>query len=101
MKALLVMLVLLMLQQGQPYTITAYCLQGYGASGQYVHDGMVAVDTSIIPMYSRLTIEGLPGTYTALDTGGGVIGNHVDVWMPDCQDAIDWGRRTRLVTINP
>ena len=80
-------------------TVTGYCTKGTMRSGIYTHAGAVAVDPNVIPLYSRLTIEGLPGTYQALDTGGGVRGNWVDVYFNSCADAINWGRQTRLVTV--
>lgn len=97
MALVLAALVLLMSQQGQPYTITAYCLQGTMRNGSWVHHGAIAVDPNIIPLGTQVYIEDL-GYYTAEDTGGGVIGQHVDIWMANCDDAIQWGRRIRLVT---
>lgn len=77
--------------------VTAYCLQGRSRSGEWVRSGMVATDPSVIPMYAHLTIDGLPGEYQALDTGGGVRGSHVDVWMSSCADALNWGVQYRAV----
>lgn len=93
----LILSMFLMLQQAQPYTITAYCLTGRMANGSFVHHGAIAVDPSVIPLGTTVYIEDL-GYYVAEDTGGGVIGNHIDVYMASCDDAIEWGRRTRLVT---
>jgi hypothetical protein len=49
------------------------------------HDSStVAVDPSVIPLGSRLRIEGYPDmTFIAEDTGGGVRGNHVDIFFED------------------
>lgn len=79
-------------------TVTGYCHEGRMYSGQWTHVGAVAVDRSVIPLYSFLTIEGLPGTYQALDTGGGVQGAWVDVFFASCEEAMNWGRRTHLVS---
>ena len=76
---------------------TAYCLNGRTAMGTYVRPGVVAVDPHVIQMGSRLTIEGLDGVYVAEDTGGGVIGNWVDVYFPNCSEAVQWGVQYRNV----
>ncbi len=73
--------------------VTSYCLDGRSATGEWTRPGMVAVDPRVVPLYSRMTIEGLPGEYTALDTGVGVVGNWVDVWFDSCRAALDWGVR--------
>lgn len=68
-------------------------------SGRWVYPGAVAVDPSLIPLGSRLRIEGLGGIFVAEDTGAGVHGAHIDVWMASCQDAILWGRQYREVEL--
>lgn len=82
-----------------PATITSYCLRGIGRAGVQVGPGTVAVDPDYIALWSTLTIEGLEGVYTALDTGSGVKGFHLDLWQSDCQAALEWGRQTRMVNI--
>lgn len=68
--------------------------RGITASGVRTHWGAVAVDPRVIPLGSRLVIEGLEGTiFTALDTGGGVIGRWVDVWFDTDWRAIQHGVR--------
>jgi 3D (Asp-Asp-Asp) domain-containing protein len=66
---------------------------GYGvtASGAYVRDGhTIAVDTRVIPMGSKVYIEGV-GIRTAEDTGGAIKGNRIDVYMSDLTSAIQFG----------
>ena len=82
-------------------TVTAYCDTGVMRDGSYTRPGVVAVDPSVIPLGSRLTIDGLPGIYLAADTGGGVIGSWVDVWHESCLAAREWGRQTRAVEVLP
>jgi resuscitation-promoting factor RpfB len=53
----------------------------------------VAVDPAFIPLGSQLRIAGLPGIYRAEDTGGGVQGAHVDVFLNSRVDALQFGRR--------
>jgi cystine transport system substrate-binding protein len=76
-------------------TATGYCLKGTTATGLPVGPGIVAVDPSVIPLGTRMTIPGY-GEGVAADTGNGVSGAHIDVWMSSCQDAASF---TRTVTI--
>jgi 3D (Asp-Asp-Asp) domain-containing protein/peptidoglycan hydrolase CwlO-like protein len=76
-------------------TATGYCLKGTTATGLPVGPGIVAVDPSVIPLGTRMSIPGY-GEGVAADTGGGVSGAHIDVWMASCSDAASF---TRTVTI--
>lgn len=58
----------------------------------------VAVDPSIIPLGTRLYVEGY-GEAIASDTGGAIKGNIIDVHFPTNTQAEQWGRRTVKVTI--
>lgn len=43
----------------------------------------VATDKRVIPMHTQLVIEGYEDTvFVARDTGGGVKGNHIDIFVP-------------------
>ena len=76
---------------------TAYCLGGTTASGMPVGHGIIAVDPSVIRLGSRVHVSGY-GDAIAADTGGAIVGNRIDVWLP-CGDAYAWGRRTVTVTV--
>lgn len=66
--------------------------RGITKSGEKTHWGVVAVDPNVIPLGSRLVIEGMEGTvFRALDTGGGIKGRRVDVWFSTDGDAIQHG----------
>ena len=65
---------------------TGYCLTGKTATGLPVGPGIVAVDPSVIPLGTRMTIPGY-GEGVAADVGGGVNGAHIDVWVASCSDA--------------
>ncbi len=69
---------------------------GITASGARVRPGTVAVDPAVIPLGSKLRIDGLPGVYRAEDTGGGVRGAHVDVFMDSRGAALEFGRRASV-----
>ncbi len=58
----------------------------------------VAVDPSVIPLGSRIYIEGL-GERIAEDVGGGVKGNHIDVYLGTLPQAFDFGVRRGRVTL--
>jgi 3D (Asp-Asp-Asp) domain-containing protein len=68
------------------FFVTGYVLRGYTATGTYVHPGTCAVDPRVIPLGSYITIAGL-GTCHAEDTGGAIIGYHIDVWVPTVAQA--------------
>lgn len=61
--------------------VTGYLWTGQRtATGIWPRWGVVAVDPRVIPLGSHLTISGMRGVFTAADTGGAVIGAHVDVF---------------------
>lgn len=53
---------------------------------------VIAVDPSVIPLGSKVEIEGL-GVYTAGDTGSAINGNIIDIHYPTVSEALSWGRR--------
>ncbi len=92
------------------FRVTAYSdsvrngTDGHGItkSGERTRWGVVAVDPGVIPLGSRLLIEGMGETeFTALDTGGGVRGRWVDVWFETDSEAIQHGVRESEVYLVP
>src|SRR5262245_26887938 len=75
---------------------TGYCLKGTTATGLPVGWGVAAVDPSVIPLGTHLSIPGY-GAAVAADTGGSVVGARIALWFPTCAQAGGWG--TRSVTI--
>lgn len=85
--------------------LTAYCGEKYKhicgngtgltASGIPVTPGMVAVDPDVIPLGSRVFINGVE--YLAADTGEAIKGNRIDVAMETHQEADVFGRQTAEV----
>ena len=59
---------------------------------------VIAVDPSVIPLGTRVYVEGY-GEAIAGDTGGSIKGNNIDVHVPTKSDAKSWGRKTVKVTI--
>jgi 3D (Asp-Asp-Asp) domain-containing protein len=83
------------------FKATAYCLQGRTASGGGVRRGIVAADTRVLPLGTRIqmTAGAYSGTYTVADTGGVVKGRILDVWVPSCSEAMRFGRKTVMVSV--
>lgn len=68
------------------------------ATGAVVRRGIVAVDPRIIPLGTKLYVEGY-GEAAALDTGGAIKGNRIDLYMDSTEDAANWGVRTVIVYV--
>jgi peptidoglycan DL-endopeptidase CwlO len=78
---------------------TAYSLPGYTSSGLHTGWGVVAVDPSVIPLGTHMTIPGY-GEAVAADTGTAIIGDRLDLWFPTLAMAQAWGRRTVTITLH-
>lgn len=76
---------------------TCYDLPGRTATGMPVGPGVVAVDPSVIPLGTRLSVPGY-GNGVAADVGSGIRGAAIDLWMPQAE-CMAWGRRTVTITI--
>ncbi|GAA0608996.1 ubiquitin-like domain-containing protein [Virgibacillus siamensis] len=82
-------------------TVTAYSADCGGCSGVTAtgidlnanpNKKVVAVDPNVIPLGTRVWVEGY-GYAVAADVGGGVNGHHVDVHVPSKADAHAFGTR--------
>ncbi len=72
---------------------------GYGitSTGQVAQQGLsIAVDPSVIPYGTPVYIPGI-GVRIADDTGGAIIGNHIDVFYNNQQTAMDFGLKQGVV----
>ena len=78
---------------------TAYCLDGSTATGVPTGPGVVAVDPSVIPLGTRMSVPGY-GEGVAADTGSAVKGRTIDVWLESCEDALAWGQKTVNITLH-
>lgn len=64
----------------------------YTASGAEAQDyHTIAVDPNVIPLGAWVEIDG--HQYHAEDVGGGVNGNHIDVYFDSHDDAVAFGRQ--------
>jgi peptidoglycan DL-endopeptidase CwlO len=77
---------------------TGYALGGSTATGLSVGWGVVAVDPSVIPLGTRMSIPGY-GEGVAADVGSGISGAMIDLWFPSDSDARAWGRRAVTITL--
>lgn len=68
------------------------------ATGTGVYRGIVAVDPRVIPLGTRLYIEGY-GPAIAADTGGAIRGNRIDLGFGSRAEALQFGRRSVVVHI--
>jgi len=66
------------------------------ATGTYARRGTIAVDPRVIPLGTRLYVEGY-GYGVAEDTGGAIKGDKIDVFFETDAEAYRWGvRRVKL-----
>ncbi len=98
------------------FTCTAYCTcqkccgqfspevtgrEAHTATGTIPTQGRtIAVDPSVIPYGSHVSIEGM-GTYVAEDCGGGVKRDHIDIYFDTHEAAVAFGTKRLYVTIEP
>ena len=88
-------------ENGQIWTLqaTAYTHTGNPTfTGVYPHVGTIAVDPALIPLGSKMWVEGY-GFGIAQDTGGAVKGEVIDLFMETKQECWQWGRRKVQVYI--
>lgn len=96
-------------QSGKQLTVeaTAYTASCEGCSGVTAtgvdlkanpNQKVIAVDPSVIPLGSKVYVEGY-GEAIAADTGGAIKGNKIDVFVPAQADAKQWGRKTVNITV--
>lgn len=79
-------------------TVTAYCpcekccgqwSNGITATGTTAQPGVIAVDPSVIPLGSKVVIDG--AEYSAEDTGGAIKGYRIDLYMDSHSAALEYG----------
>src|ERR1051325_11516710 len=78
------------------FDATAYSVTGTTASGMQTRRGIVAADPTVLPLGSRIRVHGAgaySGVYTVTDTGPGVNGREIDIFIPDGAEAVRFGRR--------
>jgi 3D (Asp-Asp-Asp) domain-containing protein len=88
-------------QTGKTLTVvaTAYTIRGTTATGIPTGPGIVAVDPTVIPLGTRMTIPGY-GEAVAADTGGAIKGLRIDVWVATAAEAAQWQWQTVTITLH-
>jgi cystine transport system substrate-binding protein len=86
---------------GRTLTVSAtgYSLGGATATGLPVGWGVAAVDPSVIPLGTHMSVPGY-GEAVAADTGGAIVGATIDLWFPTTAQAMAWGRRVVTITLH-
>jgi 3D (Asp-Asp-Asp) domain-containing protein len=78
-------------------TATAYCHNGKTEFGMRARMGIIAADPLVLPIGSVVRIQATnrsySGTYTVMDTGAGVKGRTIDIFMASCAKAKKFGRQ--------
>ena len=78
---------------------TAYTHTGNKtATGIYPYVGVIAVDPKVIPLGTKVHVEGY-GNAIAADTGGVIKGNIIDVFFNSRSECMNWGRKMVKVRI--
>jgi len=81
------------------FEATAYTWTGNRTvTGTWPSRGTIAVDPAIIPLGTKLYIEGY-GEGVAEDTGGAIRGHIIDLYMESEDECWAWGRRIVTVRI--
>ena len=77
------------------FVATAYCIKGITRSGVRVRRGIVAADPSRIPLGSVIQVRAgsYSGIYRVLDTGSAIKGEIIDIYVPDYNEAVRFGRK--------
>jgi 3D (Asp-Asp-Asp) domain-containing protein/peptidoglycan hydrolase CwlO-like protein len=80
-------------------TATGYAIRGVTATGLPAGWGVAAVDPTLIPLGTHMTVPGY-GDAVAADIGSGITGAEIDLWFPSVAEANAWGRRTVTIVLH-
>lgn len=87
-------------EYSKKFTVKAYSYTGGGrtASGKPAEVGRIAVDRNVIPLGTKVYVEGY-GFAEAADTGGNIKGNTIDVYFNSISQCRKWGVKNVTVYI--
>lgn len=87
-------------EYSRKFTVKAYSYTGGGrtASGKPAAVGRIAVDPRVIPLGTKVYVEGY-GFCEAADTGGNIKGNTIDVYFNSAGQCRQWGVRNVTIYI--
>lgn len=79
----------------EQFQATAYCVTGITKSGVMVVPGHVAADPNVIPLGSMIYVDSplMGGIYQVLDTGRLIKGKIIDIYIPNYERCLEFGRR--------
>lgn len=87
------------------YVVTAYSVgdnytpdHGITASGERVEAGVTVACPKELPFGTRVDIENV-GVRTCTDRGGAIKGKRLDVYIPEIEEALKFGKRELNVSI--
>jgi 3D (Asp-Asp-Asp) domain-containing protein len=86
----------------QLYEATAYSIEGTTASGVPTREGTCAADPRVLPLGSRIRVHDAgkySGEYLVTDTGRGIRGREIDIYLADDSAAKRFGRRRVRVEV--
>jgi 3D (Asp-Asp-Asp) domain-containing protein len=79
------------------FSATAYCKGVTTTSGVAAQTGVAASDPQLLPVGSVIELDSAEvrysGIYTIMDTGPSVRGRQIDIYMWNCTEALNFGRR--------
>jgi 3D (Asp-Asp-Asp) domain-containing protein len=84
------------------FEATAYTIEGETASGAQTRKGIVAADPKVLPIGSRIRVQGAgqyDGEYTVKDTGREIKGREIDVYIANDAEAKRFGRKNVTVEV--
>ena len=84
------------------FEASAYSVTGTTASGMQARPGIVAADPAVLPLGTRIRVLGAgsySGIYVVADTGRGISGREIDIFIPDLGKANRFGRRRVRVEV--
>jgi 3D (Asp-Asp-Asp) domain-containing protein len=74
------------------FQVSCHTGKGVTASGRPSSRETVSVDPRVVPLGTRLVIEGV-GMRVAADTGGRIRGRRLDIWEPSAATCTRFGRK--------
>jgi 3D (Asp-Asp-Asp) domain-containing protein len=85
-----------------PFIATAYSTKGNTVKGVETQPGIVAADKRILPLGSTIRVSDAgkySGLYIVTDVGTAIIGNRIDIYILNLEDARAFGRKNVTVEL--
>lgn len=86
----------------EAFEATAYSIEGRTASGDHTREGICAADPDVLPLGTRIRVHDA-GAYSGeceiADTGRGIKGRELDIYMASDREAKEFGRKQVRVEV--